>query len=132
MTDKQRVAFLDLIKSFHTADPIIFHHGDCIGADADAHDIVLSICGTEIHIHPPTESKYRACCIGAHLEYRAAPYLQRNHNIVDSTSLMIATPEGAETLRSGTWATIRYALKKKKEVYIIDIQGDIYSKTISA
>jgi len=32
---------------------------------------------------------------------------------------MIAAPSGPETLRSGTWSTVRYARSKAKEVYIL-------------
>jgi hypothetical protein len=36
-------------------------------------------------------------------------YLDRNHDIVDSCSILLALPTGQEILPSGTWATIRYA-----------------------
>jgi cytosine/uracil/thiamine/allantoin permease len=38
------------------------------------------------------------------------PYLWRNHQIVDATAALLACPfEFEEQLRSGTWATVRYA-----------------------
>lgn len=52
------------------------------------------------------------------------PPLVRNHDIVDSTELLIACPkEQVEVLRSGTWATIRYARKKEITVWLIDPEG---------
>lgn len=46
--------------------------------------------------------------------------LERNHHIVELGEELIATPkEFSHTLRSGTWATIRYAWKRKKKVLTI-------------
>ena len=54
-------------------------------------------------------------------------YLDRNHDIVDQTDLLIATPkENTEVLRSGTWATIRYAKKINKPTWIIETNGNIW------
>ena len=51
-------------------------------------------------------------------------YLVRNHNIVDSTDMLIGCPkEMQEQLRSGTLATIRYAKKKNKKIIIIFPNG---------
>src|ERR1700730_19108648 len=36
-----------------------FHHGDCIGADSEAHDIADE-CGYGIILHPPTNYSERA------------------------------------------------------------------------
>ena len=50
--------------------------------------------------------------------------LVRNHNIVEETNLLIATPgEMTEKLRSGTWATIRWAIKKHKTAVIVFPDG---------
>jgi hypothetical protein len=95
-----------------------FHHGDCIGADAMAHDIACSF-GHRIIIHPPIIDTKRANCVGDVI-LQAKEYIQRNHDIVDACDLMFATPKSKEEeLRSGTWATIRYAQKKGKKLIII-------------
>ena len=89
----------------------IFHHGDCIGADAEAHDIAADI-GYYIVIHPPKDPKARAFKTAFQYQMMLPkPYLDRNRDIVDSCQLLIATPDGPEVLRSGTWSTIRYANK---------------------
>jgi len=97
-----------------------FAHGDCIGADQMAHDIAIEL-GYKIIIHPPINASKRAfCCENAYEVKDAKEYLDRNHDIVDSSDVMIATPEqDTEQVRSGTWATIRYAKKKKKKMIII-------------
>ena len=101
-----------------------FHHGDCIGADAAAasfaHDLHLRIV-----IHPPVIATKRAFCKGDE-ERIARPYLERNHDIVNESDLLIATPgETEEQLRSGTWATIRFARKRHKPIFLVFPNGTI-------
>lgn len=117
MSDSQKSDLREVFKSYR-GDFICFHHGDCIGSDAQAHDIALEYKATII-IHPPLDGTYRAFCIGE--EVRAAEdYLKRNHSIVNETELLVAAPKTIqEELRSGTWATIRYAIKCGKDVRLL-------------
>ncbi len=93
------------------------HHGDCIRADAEFHEIALKL-GAFIHIHPPANPSLRAFCLG-HASYPELPYLVRNRVIVLSTDVLLAAPKGRrEELRSGTWATVRYAKKIGRPVVI--------------
>ena len=103
-------------------EPISFHHGDCIGADATAHDYAANL-KFHIVIHPPLDAKARAFKPGKVLECK--PYLVRNHDIVDVADTLIACPDGPERLRSGTWATVRYALRQRKQVYLIWPDGKL-------
>lgn len=98
-----------------------FHHGDCIGADSQAHDIVARIKpSSEIVIHPPVDPSKRAFRESSRVRTER-PYLERNHIIVDETELLIAAPSSiGEELRSGTWSTIRYARKVGQPVIILD------------
>ena len=98
---------------------IVFHHGDCIGSDAIAHHIAKDL-GFKIHIHPPNISTLRAKC-KADIVERPLPYLQRNKFIVDACQLIFAMPKNPkeEELRSGTWATVRYARKTGKRVIFV-------------
>ena len=93
------------------------HHGDCIGSDAQAHVIAMTL-GVRTVIHPPDDGRKRAFC-QADEAREPRPYLVRNRNIVDATDALIAAPDGPERRRSGTWATIRYARKIGKPVTII-------------
>lgn len=96
-----------------------FHHGDCIGADAEMHALALEI-GYKVIIHPPSDSSKRAFCAGAFKVLPPKPYLDRNHDIVDQSDEMVAAPgERFEKLRSGTWATIRYVRKVSKPLRIV-------------
>jgi len=49
MTERKKIAVRDLLASYAGA---ILHHGDAVGADAEAHDIALAV-GCAIVIHPP-------------------------------------------------------------------------------
>jgi len=116
-----------------------FHHGDCIGADAQANDIAWEV-GYDITIHPPTIIKNRFFCkagpppkgissIGILQKFVVLPekaYFVRDKDIVNAAERIIATPAGfQEELRSGTWTTIRYARKKKIQITIVWPDGSI-------
>ena len=122
MTEDQAIAFTSLLKDLNAKE---LHHGDCIGADAQANKIALAL-GVETIIHPPTDSRRRAFCLGAKEVKPPLPFLKRNHKIVDDCYSLIATPVGyEEVLRSDTWATIRYGRSLSKPVIIIHPDGDI-------
>jgi hypothetical protein len=101
-----------------------FHHGDCVGSDAQAHDIAEE-CLLEIVIHPPLYSKYRAFKKTSRI-LDPKEYLARNWDIAMACDELIATPKGLkEELRSGTWATVRYFKKLVKPVTLIFPDGTI-------
>lgn len=95
-----------------------FHEGDCIGSDSQAAS-GARMAGFRIIGHPPINDSKRTF-FPADESRDPLPYLARNHKIVDAAQEMIATPgEFEEQLRSGTWATIRYARKVGKPVHVI-------------
>lgn len=109
MTDDQRDQFTRMIIDRNPAE---FHHGDCIGADAEAHAIVREcIPRCEIVTHPPENPEYRAWCKGDR-EMEPAPYLVRNRHIVDAVDEMLAAPYETHTRHGGTWSTVRYASRR--------------------
>jgi hypothetical protein len=104
--------------------PTEAHHGDCIGADAQFHDVAKQ-AGCRVVGHPPTNPLKRAWC-SCDVFREEYPYLVRNHHIVDSTDVLIACPqESFEVTRSGTWATIRYARKNNKPIWLIFPDGSV-------
>ena len=106
--------------------PAIGRHGDCIGADAQFHALCLDRT-LRIVIHPPTNPKYRAWCEGENVELLPErPYIVRDHAMVDAVGVLVATPRTPdEFLRSGTWATVRYARKVHRELYLISPDGSV-------
>ena len=102
--------------------PIEFHHGDCMGADAEARDIAeffRKCINLKIVIHPSDINSKRAFKNGNRILNSLNPLL-RNKNIVYISDVIGAAPnQEHEILRSGTWATIRYAKKINKPLIII-------------
>ena len=97
-------------------------HGDCIGADAEFHDIAREF-DMKVAIFPPENPSKRAWKEGDTCA-EPKPYLDRNKDIVDEVDYMLATPgEFEEVLRSGTWSTIRYAIKQQVPVQIVFPDG---------
>lgn len=122
MTVKQRQSLYALLKLW--LFPTMLHHGDCFGADQQA-DAIAREMRLGIAIHPPTDDSRQARCVQpGDTIYDPLPYLERNHAIVDRSHILIAAPKTAEAVRrSGTWATVRYALAKGCPVLVIDPDG---------
>lgn len=98
-------------------------HGDCIGSDAQAHAIAFN-ARIPIHLHPPENEVLRAFCSGAEVEYEPKPYNDRNRDIVDKNDFLLAAPDlRSANTKSGTWSTIRYAMKRGKPVYVVFPDG---------
>lgn len=117
MTEFQKRKFEELIKDL---EPSEFRHGDCLGADLQAHlTFQVMFPTTEIIIHPPKSKSKRAFCTSDTI-LPPEPYHIRNHAIVDAVDTLIATPlTMKEELRSGTWSTVRYARLKRRTIHII-------------
>lgn len=101
------------------------HHGDCIGADTDFHNF-CKLSNIPIVIHPPSINSQRSFCKDSVTTKEPKPYLTRNHNIVNESDILIAFPSTKEeVLRSGTWSTIRYAIKRNKIIVIVFPDGEV-------
>jgi hypothetical protein len=121
MSKNQKKEFEDFLNRNYVSNSE-FHHGCCIGADTEAFNIIRKFA-FKIIAHPPTnKKKVSPFTILYSDEVRDdKEYLDRNHDIVDESNILIAAPKSnKEELRSGTWATIRYAIKMKKEVIILN------------
>lgn len=121
LTIPQFIQLMRLIKQLEVNE---LHHGDCIGADAEAHSIAGDF-NIPVVLHPPLENAKRAWCQGAKFVHEPRHYLSRNRHIVLWTDALIATPKGMETLRSGTWSTVRYARSKERKIWVIMPNGEI-------
>ncbi len=122
MTAEQK----DVLRYFLTGGSGEFHHGDCIGADSEAHDIADE-CGYGIIIHPPNNYKERAWReVPLHMMRPELPYMARNREIVSETIALIAAPaEMEEHPRGGTWSTVRFARKQGRAVILILPNGSV-------
>lgn len=97
----------------------VLHHGDCKGADEEAHAIAVDL-GWDIIIHPPIKRIKRAYCGDGAIILPPMDYLDRNHEIVRNSNFIFAAPKSdTEERRSGTWYTVRYARKMGKRVILL-------------
>jgi hypothetical protein len=114
----------------------VVHHGSCIGSDYEMHVAAIDN-NVPIVCHPSTIRKKvdRRCLDVPHwrtenplaqIQIRPpADPLVRNRVIVDETDILLATPHRPERVRSGTWSTIRYALKLGRRVLICHPDGSV-------
>ena len=123
MTEHQRDVFTRFLKGGNPYDVLI--HGGCVGADDEADQaaatlklyriIYPAITNTELRITHATLRGRGPCMFGM----PRLP-LERNKDIVNEGAFLVACPkENTEILRSGTWATVRYARKIGKRVTVI-------------
>lgn len=110
----------------HMLTPELVRHGDCLGSDAQVHDIVEACLPTcETHVHPCDLSQFRAYRMGNYV-YPSARPIPRNHHMVDHTDVTIATPfEDEPVLRSGTWSTIRYSMSSQHPTILLSRSGRV-------
>lgn len=119
MTDTQKYWFKILLARGNE-----LHTGDCKGGDTDGFHIAIGE-GLSTVAHPCNLRSQRAFNPHGFTHQELHP-LDRNKNIVDWSEEMIACPNGdEEMLRSGTWATVRYARKVGKPLYVIGPHGAI-------
>ena len=135
LTSLQREALRQYLTALRMRE---FHHGDCIGADAVAHWMIVH--KVDVIIHPSDSNEKRAFCKGAVRILEPRPPLVRNTDIVkaiDRFGHLVGCPKNNfEEIRSGTWATIRTAWRLGKKVTIIwpdgRVQQDARQKTITS
>lgn len=125
MTDPQRTTVRRYLSALHGQGFTWLHHGDCVGADEEAHAIWTGLAGM-VHVHPgklPGEPG-RAMC-QADVVGRVLGPLIRNVEIIETVSALVAAPgtEG-EVVRSGTWATVRAALRLGRWVVVCTPSGE--------
>lgn len=121
LNPSQRAELDRILKELKRQSFTRLRHGDCIGADAEAHELARANF-LSVALHPPIYPKYRANCHMLPGEEVNEPkdYLFRNRDIVDNSAILIVcSGDEEEVLRSGTWATARYARSIKKPHIII-------------
>lgn len=130
MTPQQRTSLSFVLRAYvqtNGSNRLPFHHGDCIGADSEAHNIARDL-GCYIIIHPPTKSSNRAYR-GGDFVHATLPYMDRNRAIVAECDVIIGCPKEYDTVRrSGTWATMRFAQRAGKPVVMIRPDGEVVTE----
>ena len=116
MTIAQERLLLDVLRRLPAYE---LHHGCCVGSDHRAAQLAVD-CGVRLIEHPPLKEEWLANGLPAAVEvHEPKDYIQRNHDIVEATEVLIATPkemsEPKKKRGGGTWSTIRYALKHRND-----------------
>jgi hypothetical protein len=127
MTDEQKKTFARGLDHFNATT---LHHGDCVGADADAHDIAAEK-GRMITIHPPEKDELRAFKREEGDEEREPKgYFARNRDIVNESEILFGFPKTMFETSGGTWYTINYGKRIGKPVYVVLPDGSVDSFNI--
>lgn len=135
LTRRQRAALQTLLLDLEETE---HHHGCCVGADAEFHALA-DRAGNRIVLHPPILQQHRAMLAtrcAELIEMVPRDYLDRDYEIAKA-NILVACPkeETGEEVRSGTWATVRYARQLRarstapKTIYIIRPSGRIEEET---
>lgn len=127
--------FAFVLRAMIEARPKEAHHGACIGADKQFHDIAMSQL-VPVIVHPGV-NKFGSCNTRAECLYykESRPekyFISRDKDIVDETDFLIACPQSRIYTTGGTWATIRHAIKTHRDCVIIYPDGnfDEYRKGV--
>lgn len=133
--EEQLITLEKVIKKIARKKNVEHHNGGCINADKACYDIVRALIpSATIIMHPPKNTSkmfpyfdseaYKGQ--GAVISRPPLDYLKRNMQIVAESDFLVATPKSvAEELRSGTWATIRYARIARIPILIVWPNGSI-------
>lgn len=100
-----------LVRDYPSGADHEFHHGDCIGADAEACEIARNQ-GFKIHRHPPSDPS-RQAFTEFDVDYPPIPYKDRNRRIVFLTQWLIACPDKYPWVqKGGTWYTYNHCVQQ--------------------
>ena len=124
MTRHQELTLISFLAHHEHA---ILHHGDCIGADVQAHHIALALA-LDVEVHPPSDPKHRAFSLPQEdpRVHPPKPYLARDRDIVVASDILVATPKQSKwSQKGGTWYTVNYAFENDIPIRIIWPDGTV-------
>lgn len=127
MTKRQHSKMLELLAEFQ---PTHVRHGAAIGADEQFHSTCVYNDVPLIEVFPSNIKSQSMSTIiepptGTLRIHPAQDPLTRNYLMVKGADLVIACPDtSVETIRSGTWATVRYADRLGRKIVVIKPQED--------
>lgn len=126
MTAAQKESFRKVIADCFGEKRLEFHHGDCVGADLEAANVVhesnRSLLGPAFWVvcHPPVDEKLRAFHPNYDEIREPKTHFARNRDIVNETDALIVCPiDMCWQPSGGTWYTHDYAVKRNKKVIIV-------------
>ena len=116
LTDPQLVTATDVLRLRYELGAHTLHHGACVGGDERLAEVAFQL-GYTLEAWPaelPARYVSERALALSHVVHDQQPPLERNHDIVDHASdcLVVCPGDRVEKLRSGTWATVRYARRR--------------------
>ena len=125
MTPLQRAGVAAILQQVAGTGGFVAHHGDCIGADAEFHDLCRELPQSFIIVHPgPLDDLPNQARRVGDERRLPAPHMRRNKNIVKASTVMIAAPfELTQQEHGGTWRTIDMARTAKVPLAIVSPWG---------
>ena len=127
MTSSQRSAVTVIVQGVANGAGFVAHHGDCVGADAEFHDLCRTEPFSVIVVHPgPLDDLPNQAGRAGDSRREPLSHMRRNKNIVMASTVMIAAPlEMVEQEHGGTWRTIEMARKAKRPLAIVWRDGAV-------
>jgi hypothetical protein len=127
MTPSQRSAVSAILEEATHCAGFVAHHGDCVGADAEFHDLCRMNPLSVIVVHPgPVDDLPNQAGRVGDSRRENLPHMRRNKNIVMSSTVMIAAPfEPVEQAYGGTWRTVEMTRKAKRPLAIVWPNGAV-------
>lgn len=125
MQDSQQARLRERLEALRDAHGQVWLcHGDCVGADAQAHAIAKAL-GYKVAVFPPDRDGQRAFVTDYDWIATPKPFLVRDDLMVKHAHTVFGTPhQFKEVYRgSGTWYTIRRACAARKAGEIIYPDG---------
>jgi hypothetical protein len=92
------------------------HQGACTGFDEYCHMVGLKL-GLTIVVHPPNDGRWMMQPDWNHENVTvlpAAPYHERDRNMVDASAFVLGAPLLPRNGTSGTWYTLDYAAYRRR------------------
>ena len=118
MTEHQFALVQDFL-TLHFVEGAEFHHGDCVGVDAEAAILAKEI-GYKIVSHPGPSADGLRAFVECDESREPASHFKRNRTIVDACDMLLVVPLQNEWQpKGGTWYTHDYAKKIGKPLSII-------------
>lgn len=125
LSDKQKLALMkEVILTYEHGGVDEAHHGACVGADHQFHDLMVWLIGAHrVVLHMPTNLTLVPLVMFQmpdSQKMKPLSYLDRNKEIVKACDRLIACPAQAkEVHRSGTWSTVRHARRLGRKVVLL-------------
>jgi hypothetical protein len=127
MTPEQRSAVAAIVQGVAQGAGFGAHHGDCVGADAEFHDLCHMAPLSVIVVHPgPLDDLPNQAGRSGDSRREPVSHMRRNKNIVMASTVMIAAPfEMIQQAHGGTWRTIEMARSAKRPLAIVWRDGAV-------